>query len=411
MLRVTSRAGLRLWKNAFPTTLRLQSRSAFDRLVSHTIVKRSLATKKGKVSSVQLDDLDQGLLLPTDPGLPTFEDDVSTTYPALLQGVKNNMQRLPNCVVVTKVGGFYELYFEHATEYGSLLNLKIGSRKTSTGNVPMAGFPFAQLDRYLRVLVQEHGKHVAICDETPRDTGGGPKSAGPQFVRNVSRIVTPGTLIDEHFLSPYEHNYLLALCPARIVREENDTAVESASRNDDRSLGMAWLDLSSGDLFTQVVSERTLPSALARISAREILLKGEDASGATAELKSMLKDDGQNITTITVDEAQIGSEQWADMFDEPPKSPLVESFSPEEMSAMAMVVQYTQSKLPNLNLRLRAPIRRQADDHMSIDKHSIRGLEVLHTLRDNLTKGSLLQAVRRTSTEGGARLLGERLSE
>lgn len=91
--------------------------------------------KKTK-TTVSLADLPQGALPPLDP-LPEEEVKDEPAYPTVVLQARRNMQKFDNCVLLTRVGGFYELYFEHADEYGPLLNLKIASKKTSAGPVPM----------------------------------------------------------------------------------------------------------------------------------------------------------------------------------------------------------------------------------------------------------------------------------
>lgn len=91
--------------------------------------------KKTK-TTVNLADLPQGVLPPLET-LPEEETKDEPAYPTVVLQARRNMQKFDNCVLLTRVGGFYELYFEHADEYGPLLNLKIASKKTSAGPVPM----------------------------------------------------------------------------------------------------------------------------------------------------------------------------------------------------------------------------------------------------------------------------------
>lgn len=86
---------------------------------------------------VALDELPQGMVAPPDP-LPAEQDEPA--YPTVVLQARRNMQKFDNCVLLTRVGGFYELYFEHADEYGPLLNLKVAQKKTSAGPVPMVLF-------------------------------------------------------------------------------------------------------------------------------------------------------------------------------------------------------------------------------------------------------------------------------
>ena len=94
-----------------------------------------LRGKKTK-TTVSLADLPQGAL-PRDPLPPQDETQTEPAYPTVVLQARRNMQKFDNCVLLTRVGGFYELYFEHADDYGPLLNLKVASKKTSAGPVPM----------------------------------------------------------------------------------------------------------------------------------------------------------------------------------------------------------------------------------------------------------------------------------
>lgn len=100
------------------------------------------AQNRGKKTkaSIKLDDLPQGVI-PLDP-LP-LEQDAPPTYSTVVQQARTNMRKFENCVLLTRVGGFYELYFEHAEEFASLLNLKEARRPTRPGApvVPMVCYP------------------------------------------------------------------------------------------------------------------------------------------------------------------------------------------------------------------------------------------------------------------------------
>jgi len=89
---------------------------------------------------VSLDDLPQGLVRAGSLPASTADEQEPPTapsYPTVVLQARRNMQRFDNCVLLTRVGGFYELYFEHADEYGPLLNLKVAQKKTAAGPVPM----------------------------------------------------------------------------------------------------------------------------------------------------------------------------------------------------------------------------------------------------------------------------------
>ena len=90
-------------------------------------------------------------------------------------------------------------YFDQAAEVATLLNIKLTKKSWDGQRILMAGFPIMHLHKYLKILVQDHSRLVALCEEFPKDPAVGAKAG---FDRRVVRIVTPGTLIDEPFLNP-----------------------------------------------------------------------------------------------------------------------------------------------------------------------------------------------------------------
>lgn len=127
------------------------------RHIPHLHSRQTIRGKKTK-TVVSLDDLPQGLILPTQeensskpngkttapPPPQPLEDwgpPSSPSYPTVVLQARRNMQKFDNCVLLTRVGGFYELYFEHAEEYGPLMNLKVAQKKTAAGPVPMVKPP------------------------------------------------------------------------------------------------------------------------------------------------------------------------------------------------------------------------------------------------------------------------------
>ncbi|KAL3448966.1 muts domain V-domain-containing protein [Aspergillus insuetus] len=362
-------------------------------------------------STVKLKDLPQGAVK-----LEPYHEDVDEgpRYPTVLQEHRNNMHKFKNCVVLTRIGGFYELYFEQAEELAPLLNIKLASKKTSAGHVPMAGFPFFQLDRFLKMLVQDLNRYVAISEQF--EHGGDGKGPGELlFARKVTRVITPGTLIDEKFMDPAENNFLMAIYL-------NPSGLESPSSNNDDSshqhiltstsqnVGLAWLDLSTGDFYTQVTSAQMLSSAIARIGAREILVDQGLQDSIGQELQLLLGHEKRLMTFFPFPEKVSPISQWTAMLEAPLSSKEIDSFMEEEVAAGFSLLEYIRVQLQGLNMKLQPPRRRHLEQSMNVDRNSLRGLEILESARDGVGKGSLLHAVRRTSTKSGARLLRDRLT-
>lgn len=116
-------------------------------LVNNPLSRCQRQQTRGKKTKtiVSLADLPQGPIKPLEPPLPSVqeEQDEGPAYPTVVLQARRNMAKFENCVLLTRVGGFYELYFEHAEEYGPLLNLKVASKKTNAGPVPMVGLPLS----------------------------------------------------------------------------------------------------------------------------------------------------------------------------------------------------------------------------------------------------------------------------
>lgn len=280
----------------------------------------------------------------------------------------------------------------------------------------MAGFPFFQLDRFLKILVQDLNKYVAISEEFAHETEDKARSAGLMFDRKVARIITPGTLIDEKFIDPSENNFLLAIyldipMLETVSKQQMDgQASQHVLSSVPQRVGLAWLDLSTGDFFTQLTTAQMLPSAIARIGAREILVDQNVQDLVGQELQQLVGHEHRLVTFFRYPERIAAMSEWDSMLEAPIPEDTHASFTDEEVAAGYSLLEYIRVQLQGSNLKLQPPRRRHLDESMSIDRSSLRGLEILETARDGFGKGSLLHAVRRTSTKSGARLLRDRLS-
>ncbi|EED16166.1 DNA mismatch repair protein Msh1, putative [Talaromyces stipitatus ATCC 10500] len=363
-------------------------------------------------ATAKLKDLPQGALK-----LETYSDgaDDVPRYPTVVQGHRNNMEKFKNCVVLTRVGGFYELYFEQAEELAPLLNIKLASKKTNAGPVPMAGFPFFQLDRFLKILVQDLNRYVAVSEEFMNPVEEKSKSGGLLFDRKVTRVITPGTLIDEKFIDTSQNNFLLSLYIDTQYYEDQQQGGSSSPithllSSSSGRVGLAWMDLSTGDFYTQVTTTQMLPSAIARIGAREIVADQRLQNLMGQELQMLVGIDHQLLTLFHAPTTTQPMSEWAHMLEASVRPEIASTFTNEEVAAGFNLLEYVRVQLQGVGMKLQPPRRRHLDESMGIDRNSLRGLEILETARDGLGKGSLLHAVRRTATKSGARLLRDRLT-
>ncbi|WP_396956422.1 DNA mismatch repair protein MutS [Nitrosomonas sp.] len=148
-----------------------------------------------------------------------------------------------------RMGDFYELFYEDAEKAAKLLDITLTQRGSSAGDpIKMAGVPFHAADQYLARLVRL-GESIAICEQT-----GDPATSKGPVERQVTRIITPGTLTDAGLLEERSNSIVLALALHR------------------GAIGLAWLNLAAGDMRVLETSPDNLTSELERLYPAEILL-------------------------------------------------------------------------------------------------------------------------------------------
>jgi DNA mismatch repair protein MutS len=291
----------------------------------------------------------------------------------------------PDCLLFYRMGDFYELFFEDALKAAPILDIALTRRGQHSGqDIPMCGVPAHALDGYLAKAIRR-GCKVAICEqmENPEEA----RKRGPKAVvrREVIRIVTPGTITEETLLDAASHNYLAALADAG------------------GALGLAWLDVSTGDFFVQPAKAPDLPAALARLEPGELLLPDRllqqpqlfelfgEWKAALSPLPSARFDSENGRRRL---EALYGVKAL-DGFG---------TFTRAELAAAGSLVDYVEltqaGKLP----RLATPRRLPQGAVLEIDAATRRNLELLRSLSGE-RQGSLLATIDRTRTGAGARLL------
>src|SRR5262249_51358794 len=140
----------------------------------------------------------------------------------MMQQYREAKERHPGMILLFRAGEFYELFFEDAERVPRVLGLTLTSRDKT---IPMAGFPHHALEAHLRKLLRA-GHRVAVCDQVEDAS----QAKGRLIRREVTRVVTPGTLTEDELLDPRSTNHLVALAPL-------------GARG---PVGVAWAELSTG---------------------------------------------------------------------------------------------------------------------------------------------------------------------
>jgi DNA mismatch repair protein MutS len=298
----------------------------------------------------------------------------------MMQQYREAKERHPGMLLLFRMGDFYETFDADAEIAAKLLGLTLTSRDKS---IPMAGFPHHSLETHLRRLLQA-GQRVAICDQVED-----PAVAKGLVRREVTRVVTPGTITEDSLLDPRQANYLAAISPA------GDT------------IGLAWLEVTTGQFHAADVAARQLADELGRLHPTEILATERDAVLAPAWLGPL---NGKVIVTQRPDwtfEAESARTALYRHFG----TGSMRGFGFEDdqpcLTAAGGLIQYAHETLKADLVHIRGLKPYQARQYLFLDEVTRRSLELTRTLRDSQREGSLLSVLDRTVTAMGSRLLQE----
>ncbi|MGQ0550243.1 MAG: DNA mismatch repair protein MutS [Armatimonadota bacterium] len=292
--------------------------------------------------------------------------------------------RYPGALLMFRLGDFYELFFDDALLAARELEITLTSRELGKGRrVPMCGVPHHAVTGYLARLV-ERGHSVAICDQVED-----PKAARGLVRREVTRVVTPGTVMDTGVLADREHRYLVAVT------------------GESGRWGVAAADLSTGDLLATQIdgpeADRRLADELSRLDPRELL-----------------HPDGIDLGERVASPRARGTPLEAWRFDPAAaRRGLVEHFRvasldgfgaeglPLAVGAAGALLWYLQQTQLSALAHLRALRVYSTDDALALDETTRRNLEIFRNLRDGGVAGTLLGVLDETATPMGGRLLRE----
>lgn len=295
-------------------------------------------------------------------------------------------KQYPDCLLFYRMGDFYELFLDDAHIGARVLNITLtGKANGNGGRIPMAGVPYHAVDAYLAKLVKA-GYKVAICEQLS------PPNKKGLVERDVVRIVTPGTVLDEKALSKKENNYIISL----IVT--------------DKLLGMTTADLSTGYFaLTQIATEsieQTLKDELSRISPTECILP-EELYNNTAVLKILKSQNGLNIYPFATWEtyATNAQDHLKKHFGVIDLNGFGVSDKPLALKSAAALLGYLQNTQKATVAHIKKLESTTTDEYMSLDTSTIINLELFSTIREHDTRGSLLSVLDQTQTAMGGRLL------
>jgi len=314
----------------------------------------------------------------------------------MMQHFVDIKEQYPHALLLYRVGDFYETFFQDARKLAEELELVETSKEAGKGigRVPMTGVPQHVLERYCTMLV-EKGYAVVICDQV--EDAATAKKEGRQVRREITQILTPGTLLDEGMLNARRNNFL-----AGVVIAGNHW-------------GLAYSDISTGEFFTtQATDLEVLTQELMRLQPSEVLIPTN-----APDLRTMLRpgETSEDLPACLPPSFCYTFRPQSRFSQAEARQRLLERFKVRSLEGMGCehlplsvraaggLLEYLEETQKQTHVALQTLRTYTIADYLLLDHQSRRNLEITATVRDNTFHGSLLWALDRTSTSMGGRAL------
>ncbi|MGI2907470.1 DNA mismatch repair protein MutS [Tolypothrix sp. VBCCA 56010] len=333
----------------------------------------------------------------TKPDASTFISDHRavdrTKLSQMYQHYIETKEKYPHAMLLYRVGDFFECYFEDAVTLAQQLELVLTSKQAGEqGRVAMSGVPHHSWERYATLLV-EKGYAVVICDQV-EDAA---EAAGRLVRREITRILTPGTLLEDGMLKASRNNYLAAV----VIAGEH--------------WGLAYADISTGEfLTTQASNLEHLTQELMRLQPSEVLIPTN-----APDLGSLLRpgEKSEHLPECLPASFCYALRSQVPFSQGEARAKLLQKFKvrsleglgcdrlPLAVRAAGGLLEYLEDTQKDHPVFLQALRTYTITDYLIVDNQTRRNLEITQTVRDGTFHGSLLWALDRTSTAMGGRAL------
>jgi DNA mismatch repair protein MutS len=298
----------------------------------------------------------------------------------------------PDALVFYRMGDFFELFFDDAVTAAPVLDIALTRRgKHDDVDVPMCGVPAHSYESYLAKLITA-GFKVALCDQTETPEQAKQRRGAKALVtREVTRIITPGTVTEENLLPARAAHYLAAVHHTR------------------GRVGIAWMDLSTGAFMTEDISPDAVSATLARIAPREILVTEKmyaqpDYAGTLRLYDRAVTVQPDSVFDAGNAELRLKTHYQTETLDS------FGTFAVAEVTAAGVLLDYVERTQRASVMHVQPPTKIAPASLLQMDAATRRNLELTETLSGD-KRGSLLHTIDHTVTAGGGRLLHTRLSE
>ena len=287
-------------------------------------------------------------------------------------------QQYSDCILLFRAGDFYETFYEDATIASKVLGITL----TKRGDTPMAGVPFHSINPYIKKLVQNNYK-VAMCEQLED-----PKQAKGLVKRGVTRVITPGTILEDEYLPSEENNFIMCLYFEK-----------------EKGYGISLVDISTGEFITsQVTSIEDVKTIMRKYSPGEIVMSEKTITKSLRDFITNANIYHNFLSDMRFNEIyakQILKKQFG-------KIPSLNLLSLISSGALLFYI-YKLQKIELTHINQVSEVN--LSSHMIIDATSLRNLEITHSIFSNDKSKTLYGALNLTKTSLGARLLKKHITE
>lgn len=292
-----------------------------------------------------------------------------------------------DCILFFRLGDFYEMFFEDAEVASRELEIVLTGRDGGQEKrVPMCGIPYHAADHYIARLISR-GYRIAICEQVED-----PRAAKGIVKREVVRILTPGTVMDDKILEENRNNYLAAVIP------------------DQECIGIAYIDISTGDFWVTEIAgmqrDMLLESELNRIAPVEILVQREQSLDVEWTLPLTVT---ENRMIHAWSEELMSLDHAVNILLNQFQIATLEAYGLKEytagVKAAAAIISYLNETQKSSLKQIQTLKVYNTESYLDLDYHTRRNLELCTTMRDGKKEGSLLSVLDSCGTAMGKRLL------
>lgn len=294
-------------------------------------------------------------------------------------------------ILFFRLGDFYEMFFEDAVLASRELEIVLTARDGGDEKIPMCGIPYHAVNNYLPRLITR-GYKVAICEQVED-----PRQAVGIVKREVIRIITPGTILEEFMLEEGNNNYLAA------VDLDGD------------KIGFAYIDISTGDFrLTELQGQdaiNTLDSELQRVAPSECLISPIISSNSLWMEEHFSK----NILRSSYPDVDLNLDKAQAILKNHFSHDFMDAFKVQDYSvglqAAAMIIDFIYATQKNSLKHIERLTTYQTSNYMELDAFTRRNLELTASLRQERKEGSLLDVLDHCRTSMGKRNLRKWLQQ